>query len=448
MAPAEEVLLKAQPAPSSVPVDSLGAIEHTIPINTGAYTSQGAPTAGFRSAKYTPEEWHKNNYAKFYQSFTDRDQAERIQHESKKLANETLALTNRTQADVTKKLGERIHDINFWKFELQREIDDLIAETDLLFLQKVRLEKALDATEIPMQIATDNLECRFRRQSPDLVKDDVEIQLLREVDLLKSVQDLLKRTIDQTINQIRMNRDAKQNLELDWSDKLDARNIDDKCGRLNNQSTDIQYYPNSAKFEDNSSTPETWAQFTHDNIVRAERERTASINLRSLIDNVLHDTSDDIREQCNSVNDAFAKRCEEMNDAKTKLENHLQKVNIEIGNQERNIAMLKQAIYDKEAPMQVSQTRLNHRTYRPAVELCRDPVQYRLVSEVGEITGSIENLQLRLKQAEQSLHELEDTRMALEKEIAIKTNSLFIDKEKCMTVRQRYPTTVKLSGYQ
>ena len=48
-----------------------------------------------------------------------------------------------------------------------------------IFSFQVRLEKALDATEIPMQIATDNLECRFRRQSPDLVKDNVEIQLLR-----------------------------------------------------------------------------------------------------------------------------------------------------------------------------------------------------------------------------------------------------------------------------
>ena len=43
----------------------------------------------------------------------------------------------------------------------------------------MRLEKALDATEIPMQIASDNLECRSRRQGPDLVKDNVEIQLLR-----------------------------------------------------------------------------------------------------------------------------------------------------------------------------------------------------------------------------------------------------------------------------
>lgn len=92
---ATEVLLKAEPAPTGVPVQSLGIKEHTIPINTGAYTSYGQPTSGFRTAKYTPEEWHQNNYSKYYQSFTDRDHAERIQHESKKLANETDALTKR-----------------------------------------------------------------------------------------------------------------------------------------------------------------------------------------------------------------------------------------------------------------------------------------------------------------------------------------------------------------
>ena len=56
----------------------------------------------------------------------------------------------------------------------------------------------------------------------------------------------------------------------------------------------------------------------------------ASINLRALIDNVLRDTSDDMREQCNAVNEAFAKRVEELNDAKSKLENHLQKVSFHI----------------------------------------------------------------------------------------------------------------------
>jgi len=209
----------------------------------------------------------------------------------------------------------------------------------------------------------------------------------------------------------------------------------------------VQYYHNSAKFEDNASTPETWAQFTHENIVKAERERVASINMRSLIDNILNDTSNDLRNQCNVVNEAFQTRLEEMNDAKNKLENHLGKTLVEISNQENNIKMLKTAIHDKKAPMQVAHTRLDHRTYRPNVELCRDPVQYRLVTEVGELTESIELLNTRLAEAQNSLKSLEDTRLTLEKEIACKNNSLNIDRNKCLTYRARWPTVIKLSGY-
>lgn len=49
----------------------------------------------------------------------------------------------------------------------------------------------------------------------------------------------------------------------------------------------------------------------------------------------------------------------------------------EIGDQEANIAALKQAIKDKEAPMKVAQTRLYDRSFRPNVELCRDAAQFR-----------------------------------------------------------------------
>ena len=49
---------------------------------------------------------------------------------------------------------------------------------------------------------------------------------------------------------------------------------------------------------------------------------------------------------------------------------------------EANIDMLQQAIDGKLAPMQVAQTRLDTRTHRPNVELCRDRVQYKLIEEV------------------------------------------------------------------
>lgn len=72
----------------------------------------------------------------------------------------------------------------------------------------------------------------------------------------------------------------------------------------------------------------------------------------------------------------------------------------------------------------------------------------RLVNEVEELNMSLAALRDKLLEAEQSLRNLEDTRMSLEKDIAVKTNSLFIDRQKCMTHRTRYPTILQLAGYQ
>ncbi|XP_056392817.1 tektin-4 [Hyla sarda] len=443
-----QVLVSRPPAPQGIPAESLPV--HTVEpaYNTGEHSSSGLATSGFRTAKYLLEEWQQGGYTSFYQAFSDRDCSEKGRHEAKQLAAECEARAQRSQADTTKKLGERLLDIHYWRSELEREIRDVTAETRLLLQQKSRLERALDATEIPYSIARDNLQCRERRVGAELVRDGAEEELLREVELIRNVQDLLKRTLDQTIQQIRQNRDAKEKLEMDYSDKVEAYDIDTQSGRYSNQSTEIQFHHNSSKFEDNTSTPETWAQHSHENIYKAERERMASINLRSLIDNILQDTSEDLRSQCDTVNSALASRCEEVEDVKSKLEDHLKKTLREIGDQENNIAALKQAIKDKEAPMKVAQSRLYQRSYRPNVELCRDPVQFRLISEVGELTESVEFLKQKLEEAEQSLRNLEDTRMSLEKDIANKANTLFIDREKCMTHRTRYPEVLKLTGFQ
>lgn len=172
-------------------------------VQEGLYSSSGLATAGYRSAKYTTEEWHSNNYAILHRAITNRDNAERIRHKSKTLYTDTATGTLRTQAEGTRHLGERLQDIHFWRSELQRHIEELVAETDLLLGQKRRLEKALDTTEIPFAIATDNLTCRERRLGPDLVKDRVEEELLEEVELIKSIQALLRTTHSQAVTQIR-----------------------------------------------------------------------------------------------------------------------------------------------------------------------------------------------------------------------------------------------------
>uniref|UniRef100_A0A8C9Q7U5 Tektin n=1 Tax=Spermophilus dauricus TaxID=99837 RepID=A0A8C9Q7U5_SPEDA len=443
-----DVLLTKEPAPQTVPPCELSPKTYDVACNTGAYTSSGLATTGFRTAKYLMDEWYQNLYAHYHQAFADRDHSERQRHESQHLASETEALAQRTQQDSTRRVGERLQDMHSWKSELQREVEELVVDTDLLLAQKLRLERALDASAVPYSIAMDNLQCRERRQHPDLVRDHVEVELLKEAELIRNIQQLLKRTIMQAVNQIRLNRQHKETCEMDWSDKVESYNIDDTCARYNNQSTQVQFHPHSTKLEESASTPETWARFTQDNLLRAERELLASANLRTLIDAILRDTSEDLRLQCDAVNLAFSRRCEELEDALHKLRCHLHKILWEITDQEHQVAVLKQAIKDKEAPLRVAQTRLYQRSFRPNVELCRDTAQIRLVSEVEELHMSLDALREKLQEAEQALRNLEDTRLSMEKDIAIKTNSLFIDRQKCMAHRARYPSILQLAGYQ
>lgn len=443
-----DVLLTRQPAPQTVPACELPRKEPALACNTGAHTSAGLATAGFRTARDLLDEWFQLGYARYHQAFADRDGSERQRRESAQLAAEAEALARRTQQDATRAVGERLRDAHGWAEELRRAAAGLSAETELLLAQKRRLERALDATAVPLSLATDGLQSRERRQQPDLVRDRVEVELLQEAELIRNVQELLKRTIVQAANQIRLNREHKETCEMDWSDKVQAYNIDETCARYHNQSTDVQFHPHSTKLEESASTPESWAKFTQDNLLRAERERQASADLRALVDCILTDVAADLQLQGDAVALAFGQRCEELEDASHKLQHHLRKTLREITEQEYNIAALRQAIKDKEAPLRVAQTRLYQRSHRPGVELCRDNAQFRLVSEVGQLDLALSALREKLLEAERSLCALEDTRRSLEKDLAVKADSLFIDRQKCLALRARYPTASRLAGYE
>ena len=65
--------------------------------------------------------------------------------------------------------------------------------------------------------------------------------------------------------------------------------------------------------------------------------------------------------------------------------------------QEKHIQQLKKGIRDKENPLKVAQSRLEARTHRPDMELCRDPPHHRIVEEVGQIQESVVSSQFVLE---------------------------------------------------
>lgn len=65
----------------------------------------------------------------------------------------------------------------------------------------------------------------------------------------------------------------------------------------------------------------------------------------------------------------------------------------------QEIEELTVSLSEKTPPMKVAHTRLENRTYRPNVELCRDKPQYGLVDEIAEISRSQKQLSENLNLA-------------------------------------------------
>ncbi|XP_072326094.1 tektin-1 [Scyliorhinus torazame] len=385
--------------------------------------------------KFLPHEWHLSNKSRYNNAEVQRSRSERLVLESERLVDEVENTSRKTQRDVNKKLDQRIEEVTYWETELNTKLEELTDETELLMGHKTRLEKALDSFYPLLCIAQQCLLNRERRVGIDLVHDEVERELLKEVEVIQGIMALLKRTIDQTGEQLRLNRSAKFYLEKDLKDKFIALKVDKFTANLTNNSPNIDYSPNVVRIEGNSVTPQEWQDFTNTNIVNADKQKNNSAAMRSLIDGILSQTADDMQKQVEAANRAFRFRIQETRDAKCKLEKHLKKVLDEISSQEKNIDLLKKAIMDEEGPMMVAQTRLDTRTKRPNVELVRDPAQYRLLSEVKEITDNVSRLRDTLAEAEAELRGLRRNQLALEEEIEIKTNSLYIDDVQCMNLR-------------
>ncbi|KAG8517068.1 Tektin-1 [Galemys pyrenaicus] len=417
--------------------------------------------------KFLRSEWAIANKNQYHKAEAQRSKSERLVSESQRLVDEIEKSTRKSQSDVNKKIEQRLEEVRFWKKELDDKLEQLVYETEDLLAYQTRLEKALESLKEPMHITQTCLAYREKRIGIDLVHDEVDEELMKEDEIMQGVKSLLTRTLEETSEQIRLNRSAKYSLEKDLRDKFVALTIDDICFSLNNNSPNIKFSENVVRVEPNSVSLEDWLEFSNTNVEKADKQRNNSLMLKALVDRVLSQTASDQRKQCDVVDTAFKNGLKETKDARDKLAAHLAKSHLlgqmrceqevdeeigcfvlvtlctgvmeEIASQEKNITVLEKAILDQEGPAKVAHTRLENRTHRPNVELCRDVAQYRLIKEVHEITNNVARLKETLAQAQVELKGLNRRQLALQEEIQVKENTIYIDEVLCMHMRKSIP---------
>ncbi|XP_017659202.1 PREDICTED: tektin-2-like [Lepidothrix coronata] len=103
---------------------------------------------------------------------------------------------------------------------------------------------------------------------------------------------------------------------------------------------------------------------------------------------------------------------------------------------EEEIRQLEEDLRKRTLDLKVAHTRLETRTYRPHVELCRDQAQFGLTGEVQDLEAAIRVLQQKRTESQNALDALYRQLHRIQTDIGYKTNSLQLD-NKCMDTRRK-----------
>jgi len=386
--------------------------------------------------RYAPPDWHARNGKISEVSRNTRDYSHALRQEAKQLRIDADAKTKWFNYENNVKLNERVRHITEWKDKLDQCLRDLNLEISVQKDAKEACERALEAKNLPLEIALENLNTREERQEFDVVKDEVEGQLNNEVQLIENIKDKLKTKAEEAWDCLARLEECRETVELDLKDKTDALDIDMTQLDLTEASAGISHKPDATRIPKGSVVPETWYTHSEHNKMTAEQAMAESQRLREAIFHTIEQTSNDLRVQQDATNFDFRKRHYEMKRAKEELEYQMKTTRQEIADQEDNVREMEMAIRAKENPLKLAETRLENRTNRPHVELCRDEPMSGLIQEVETLRDTIHKLTLKLDHSRETLTELEAHLHKLEEDHKNKQLALSLD-QRCMDTRKR-----------
>ncbi|KAM9434785.1 tektin-2 [Clarias gariepinus] len=327
--------------------------------------------------------------------------------EGRALCNETANKTTWGEYDSNRRLSDRISDITDWKKSLEACAEEVDAEMDALTLTKEAAERALAATMLPLEVTKECLTLREGRRGNELVSDPVEAELKKEVEVIDKAQQVLQQSIEQAFKQLCLLQEARHQLTLDLQHKVEALDIDMSCLSLTVTSPEISLKPNPTRIPPGSTTPEQWLQFSQHNIIQAKEEMQASLHLRENINVTIAQVQNELESQRIATRFASRKRTHQLEQAHQELQWQIKSSQDEINELKEDILRLERDLQAKMAPLKLAHTRLEYRTRRPGVDLCRDEAQHGLVEETHQLNSSILALKQKLAQARESLQSLQ-----------------------------------------
>ncbi|KAM3858106.1 tektin-2 [Diretmus argenteus] len=386
--------------------------------------------------RHSVSEWSNNNQQLSATAQHERHVSHEIRQEGRTLRNDTSSKTIWDESDNCGRLSDRIWDVARSKEALEAVAQEVDKEMEALTLSKEQTEQALAATAVPLEVSVECLTLREGRRGYELVSDPVEEQLRKEVELIERVQQLLQQHIDKAFEQLCILQEARHQLTFDLQNKEEALDIDMTCLSLTVESPQISLKTNPTRIPTGSSTPQEWAQFSQYNVARAQEAMQVSQQIREDMSLTRAQLQNELETQRCATEFALRKRTHHEDRARDELEWQRENTEDEMTEMENDIRGLDEDLRVKTASLKLAHTRLENRTKRPGMDLCRDEVQRGLVDEVNQLEATIKALRQKLSEAQHSLQKMQLHHARMLQDLSRKQEALSLE-QRSMTTRGR-----------
>ncbi|XP_047239361.1 tektin-2 [Girardinichthys multiradiatus] len=385
------------------------------------------------SLRHNVSEWHSNNQQLSGTAQHDRHVSHEIRQEARTLRNETRCKTVWDESDTSRRLSDRIWDVARWRDVLECSAQKVDVEMEALTLSKEQSELALAATSIPLEVSNECLTLREGRRDFELVSDPVEEQLKKEVELIEGVQQRLQQNIGRAFEQLCVLQEVRHQLTADLQNKMEALDIDMSCLSLNMKSANISLKTNPTRIPSCSSTPQEWAQFSQYNVARAHEAVHKSQQIREDMSLSRAQLHNEMEAQRRATEFALRKRNRHEEQARDDLQWQIKNTEDEMAEMEGDIRGLDADLQAKTVSLMLAHTRLETRSRRSGVDLCRDEVQHGLVAEVQQLEATIQALKQKLSEAQHSLQKMKLHHSRMQQDLSRKQEALSLEQRSMQT---------------
>ncbi|XP_031151618.1 tektin-2 [Sander lucioperca] len=386
--------------------------------------------------RHIVSEWISNNHQLSATAQHERYVSNGIRQEGRSLRNETNCKTTWDESDTSRRLSDRVWDVARWKEALETCAQRVDEEMEALTLSKEQTEQALAATAVPLEVGSECLTLRDGRRGYELATDPVDEQLKKEVELIERVQQVQQQHIDKAFEQLCVLQEARHQLTADLQNKMDALGIDMSCLSLTIKSPQISLKTNPTRIPSGSSTPEEWVQFSQYNVARAQEAMQVSQQMREDMSLTRAQLQNELDIQRRATDFALRKRNHQEEQARDELEWQIRNTEDEMAEMESDIHGLDADLQAKTASLKLAHTRLENRTNRPGMDLCRDEVQHGLVNEVQQLEATITALKQKLSEAQHSLQKMKLHHSRMLQDLSRKQEALSLE-QRSMNTRTR-----------